>query len=74
MLKSAEFPGGNTLFHKSCMPCDRGKLWVRVEGGGGAVLPYELDRYVLPDKVTMVSIIKQGIILSLLALCSWCDR
>ena len=43
-------------------------------GGGGAVLPYELDRYVLPDKVTMVSIIKQGIILSLLALCSWCDR
>ena len=30
-LKGAEFLGGNTLFNKSCMPCDRRKLWV---GGG----------------------------------------
>ena len=31
-------------------------------GGRGAVLPYGLDRYVLPDMLTMVSTLKQGII------------
>ena len=29
-------------------------------GGRGAVLPYGLDRYVLPDMLTMVSTLKQG--------------
>ena len=59
-LKGAEFLGGNTLFNKSCMPCDRRKLWVG--GGRGAVLPYGLDRYVPPEMLTMVSTLKQGII------------